>query len=247
MAYMSFQGRVYLGARDTNGQPVDLTSVGNVATLTLNPKRESLKHHETQTGERALDLTLTRTREVSFNLKLEEFLVDNLALGLYSQAVSVAAGSVSGEQVGPNAPILGARYALAHTNVDSLVLTDSAGNTLTRDQHYQASDAHGGITYLDLTGMTPPIQAAYNYAARQDLGIFTAPAPERWLRFEGVNTADDNRPVVVELYRAVFEPVGALDLINNELGELDLSGELLADPTKTPSDPLGRFGNLRGA
>ena len=40
--YASFQGRVYLGKRDVDGNPIEVRSPGNVADLKLSLKTEVL-------------------------------------------------------------------------------------------------------------------------------------------------------------------------------------------------------------
>ena len=48
--YASFQGRVFLGKRDIDGQPIEVRSPGNVAELKLSLKTDVLEHYESQTG-----------------------------------------------------------------------------------------------------------------------------------------------------------------------------------------------------
>ena len=46
MSYSSFQGRVYLGARDDQGRPIEIRSPGNVAALKVALKTDVLEHYE---------------------------------------------------------------------------------------------------------------------------------------------------------------------------------------------------------
>ena len=48
-----------------------------------------------------------------------------------------------------------------------------------------------------------------------------------YLRFEGLNTADGNKPVLVEVFKADLSPTASLDLITDELGSFELKGEAL--------------------
>ncbi len=43
--------------------------------------------------------------------------------------------------------------------------------------------------------------------------MFTQPLPERWVRFEGLNTADSNREVVIDLSRVAINPAKELSVI----------------------------------
>lgn len=74
-----------------------------------------------------------------------------------------------------------------------------------------------------------PVIVDYAYAAYTRVDAFTqANAPERYLRFEGVNTVDGKK-VIVEFFKAQFDPLTGYGLINEELGTLTMNGSLLAD------------------
>jgi hypothetical protein len=74
--------------------------------------------------------------------------------------------------------------------------------------------------------------------------MFTQPLPERWVRFEGLNTADSNKEVVIDLYRVAINPTKELSVIGNDLMKFELSGQVLADLTKSASGSLGQFGRM---
>lgn len=73
----------------------------------------------------------------------------------------------------------------------------------------------------------------YNYAGQQLVDAITQGQVERFLRFEGLNTADGNSPVVVELFRCLFDPMKDLSLISDGLGQYVLEGTLLSDSLQT--------------
>ena len=74
--------------------------------------------------------------------------------------------------------------------------------------------------------------------------MFTQPLPERWIRFEGLNTADSNREVVIDLYRVAINPAKELSVITDELLKFELSGQVLADTLKPAAGDLGQFGRI---
>ena len=76
--------------------------------------------------------------------------------------------------------------------------------------------------------------------------MFTQPLPERWIRFEGLNTADGNREVVIDLYRVAINPAKELSIITDELLKFELSGQVLADLTKPVGGDLGQPGGNGG-
>lgn len=248
--YASFQGRVYLGKRDAAGFPIELRSPGNVADLKLALKTEVLEHFESQTGQRTLDHRMVKQKSAALSLTLEAFTPENLALALYGNHTSGTAGTVTEESLGADALRVGDRYVLAHPQVASLVVTDSAVTPveLMAGVDYTADLAFGAVQLLRLTdGVTPfvaPLKASYGYGAVTEVGIFTQPLPERFVRLEGINTAQSNAQVLVELYRVAFDPLKELSLISNEYNKFELEGSLLADPTKPIDATLGQFGRI---
>ncbi len=150
------------------------------------------------------------------------------------------------EPVGGATPVVGDRYFLAHPKVSALVVVDSAGTpaTLTLGTHYTADTDFGSIQFLDFTGLTAPYKASYTYGVATEIGIFTQPLPERYLRLEGLNTAQANAKVLVELYRVAFDPLKELSLISDEYNKFEMEGSLLADTTKPYDALLGQFGRI---
>lgn len=251
--YASFQGRVYLGKRDGAGRPVEVRSPGNVAELKLSLSTEVVEHYESQSGQRTLDHRMVKQKSATVSLTIEEFTKENLALALYGHHVAGAAGTVADEPVGGAAPVVGDRYFLAHPKVSSLVLKDSStpAETLALGIDYTADLDFGAVQFLRLddggspaTPYTPPFKASYGFGAVTEVGIFTQALPERYLRFEGINTAQGNARVLVELYRVAFNPLKELALISDDYNKFEMEGSLLADPGKPLDAALGQFGRL---
>lgn len=241
MAYFSGQGRVFIGARDLNGNPQGLTFVGNVPDLKVSLSVETLEHQESQSGQRLTDLQLIKTKKGEFACTLEELIQSNLELALYGSTTAVTTGTVTDEPVISTAE-LGKLYLLGNQNVSSVIL--KAGATTVADTQYTVNAKHGSILFTDLTGVTDAITASYSYGAANVTAMFTQPLPERWVRFEGLNTADANKEVVIDLYRVAINPAKDLSVISNELMKFELSGQVLADLTKPAASQFGQFGRI---
>lgn len=247
MAYFSGQGRVYIGARDSAGNPAGLTFVGNVPELKVSLSVETLEHQEAQSGQRLTDLQLIKTKKGEFACTLEELSAGNLALALYGHSTTVAPDTVTGEAL-PNPVTAGHLYPLAHQNVSAVQIqdSDSPPKPLPAAQ-YSVNAKHGSLVILDATTGGPyvePFTVDYAFGAAQSTAMFTRPLPERWIRFEGLNTADANREVVIDLYRVAINPAKELSIITDELLKFELSGQVLADLSKPADGELGQFGRL---
>jgi hypothetical protein len=244
--YASFQGRVFLGKRDTSGNPTEVRSPGNVAELKLSLKTDVLEHYESQTGQRTLDHRMVKQKSATVKLTIEEFTKENLALALYGNHVVGTTGTVTAEPIGGATPVIGDRYFFAHPKVSTLVVVDSAGTpaTLELGTHYTADTDFGALQFLDVTGFTAPFKTSYAYGVATEIGIFTQPLPERYLRLEGINTAQGNAKVLVELYRVAFDPLKEISFISDDYNKFEMEGSLLADSSKPFDATLGQFGKI---
>jgi hypothetical protein len=247
MPYFSGQGRVYIGARDSAGNPQGLAYVGNVPELKVSLSVETLEHQESTSGQRLTDLQLIKTKKGEFACTLEELIASNLALSLYGTTTEQASGSVTGEVL-PNPVTVGSLYLLAKQNVSSVVVKDSAGTPeVLPAEQVQINAKHGSLVILDKTTGGPyvePFTVDYAYGGASSTAMFTQPLPERWIRFEGLNTADSNREVVIDLYRVAINPAKELSIITEELLKFELSGQVLADTLKPAAGELGQFGRI---
>ena len=247
MTYFSGQGRVYIGARDANGNPQGLNFVGNVPDLKISLSVETLEHQESTSGQRLTDLQLIKTKKGEFACTLEELIPVNLSLALYGTSVDQTSGTVTAEAL-PNPVTVGSLYLLAKQNVSSVVVSDASGTPKTLpESQYSLNAKHGSLSINDKTTGGPyvePFSVDYAYGATQATALFTQPLPERWIRFEGLNAADSNREVVIDLYRVAINPAKDLSVIGTELLKLELSGQVLADTFKSVSGELGQFGRV---
>jgi hypothetical protein len=247
MAYFSGQGRVYIAQRDNNGNPLALRWVGNVPDLKVTLNIDTLEHKESYSGQRLTDLQLIRGKDGEFSCTLEEISVENLELSLFGVTASVTSGNVTGETL-PTGIAAGETRLLANQFVASVVIKDSSGTpkTLPATQ-YTVHANQGAITFVDITTggpYTQPFKVDYSYGGAKRTAMFRSAQPEVWVRFDGVNLANGNSPVIVDLYRVVINPTKDLSLIGEDLQRFELSGRVLADLTKPETGALGQFGRM---
>jgi hypothetical protein len=123
---MSLQGKIFVGERDANGNPKDLRWVGNVSSFQIDLGVEKLDHYESYSGSRLKDLDLVRQKNATFTMTAEEWLADNVALGLYGKSIKTTGGTtVSGEVVSGATLAVGERYLLTNPRVSDVVVTDN--------------------------------------------------------------------------------------------------------------------------
>lgn len=246
--YFSGQGKLYYASRDANGNPGAFTFAGNVPELKVSLTTATTEHIESTDGQRQTDFRLITSKKAELSFSLEDWSLDNLAVGLYGTKVAASTGStVTGEDLG--SPEQGQYVMLKNPNVSAVVLNDSTAGTplsLVEGVDYVLNSDFGSIQIIgDMSGFVLPLKANYTYA--EDKGrvtMFTQSPPERWFRFEGLNTANQNIPVLVELYRAIVDPMKELDLINDAMLKMDMTGSALYDALRGSDQNFGNFGRV---
>jgi len=72
---------------------------------------------------------------------------------------------------------------------------------------------------------------------------FTESSQERWLRFEGLNTINDSS-VIIDMFKCSLDPLAGYQLINEELGTLEITGSVLYDNLQPGTSKYFRQVNL---
>jgi hypothetical protein len=245
MKDFSFQGKVYLGLRGSNGKPLALAWVDDASQLQVKLTNDIEERQESYSGNRLPSVRMPKAKKAEFSLTLNAFSKMNLATALSSTPVDVATGSVTGE-VFPSGLAVGDVVALDHRDISALAVTDSNATpaTLTLGTNYSLESGPGGLVkLLNLGAYTQPFKGAYTYADSVRLPMFTAGQIERYLLLDGINTVSNER-VRVRLYRCSFDPVPQLDLITDALSSLQLGGGVLYDSTNAADANLGGFGRI---
>jgi len=234
--YYSGQGVVLMASRDAAGNPTGFTNIGNCSALSVAIATTVVEHKEASSGARGIDLRLTTEVKASVNVTMESFNTANLALGLYGTETAQAGASVVAEIVTAPASVLtNQTVALAHIGVSAVVVNGPAGTpTYVLGTDYTINPEVGSLNILATGAITAGelLEVDYTYAAYDQVDALTTAQPERWLRFEGLNTADGNRAVTVDVFKFTADPLQELALIGDAVGQIQLAGGALADNTK---------------
>lgn len=252
MAYFSFQGKCYVGTKDSGtGQPNELYFVGNVPEAVISFETETIDHKESTSCSRLTDLQLETEQRVNLRIVLEELLPKNLQLALRSTLVSVSGSTVTNEQIGPDTGLATTYTPYGRTkfaDISSVTLTDSATpipNTLVADTDYSIESAdYGLIKWLSVSGDTQPYLIDYTYASQTIYPFFNTAQLSYYVVFDLCNTADSNAKFRLELFKVQLQPANEFAIINDEIGRLELDGAALYDSTLGTDANFGNFGRL---
>lgn len=223
--YFSGQGKLTI-AEYVDGKPKNYRFVGNVPKLTLGIEVDKEEHKESHSGMRAVDKVIISEQNVEVSFTLEDVNAENLALAFGANLVDVAEKSVTDE----TSPTLskGDNWILAHQNVSNVVIKDKAEQPLVVGVDYIVNEAFGRITYIsDSKTLQLPFKANYTAGTAKKVEFLKRMGVEYALRFEGLNTANNNRPVLVEVHKMTLDPASSFDLINDEINQFEITGKAL--------------------
>jgi len=255
--YFSGQGVVLLATRNaTTGEPEGFVTIGNVSALALAVATTNLEHKESTTGARGIDLRLTQEVNATVNMTIESLSQENLALGLYGTTTDVAQGTASEKTFA--SVKLGQIYSLDKIKVSTVSAEANPSGTpttLTVNENFRVNEDAGSIYFMTAAEQTAAgaaetltdedeVKVTFDHAAQKQMDALTTGQPERWLRFEGLNTADGNKPVVIDVFRFAADPLQELAMINEELANIAVEGSALADQKRTTGSKYFRVQSL---
>ena len=230
--YFSGQGVVLLARRTPQGLPMGFVPVGNVPALKISVATSSLEHKESHSGQRGTDLRLTTETKCSLSMTMENFIPENLALVSRGIVTQISNGTAANVTV---LGYLGRISIFPHLRVSAVVVKNGA-STLSAGTDYTLNSEAGSIKLANtITGFTDgtALTVDYTYETQSVVDGLSTGAEELFMRFEGLNTAQEQKPVNVEVFKISTDPFKELDLIADGVQSFVLEGSVLADNTRT--------------
>lgn len=236
-------GQLYARAYGSTALP---TPVGNCLALGL----EHTENVQTQEDFTRLGggthAEVRRVTAVALNAQLADLNVVNLARAALGTVESIDGGTETDE---PHNATRGGLVALKHiaptavtvkkgADAASATAVPMAGNYEVRGEGIFLLPEAADIADTD------KLWVSYTYGAYAAIEALTTKAVELELIFGGMNEAESGKPVVVEIFRASQGVTQALTLIGNGFNTLQVTGNVLMDPTKT-GDGVSRYYRTR--
>lgn len=247
--YLYGQGRVSLALRDaTTGVPGRFFYIGDVSALTSKLTTEKAKHVESNSGQKGTVRSFPVGKGCTLDMTWHQFDTDNLAIVLQGTSQSTVAGTVTAEVI-EGTLAAGDVFYLKNPGVSNVVIKDSTGTpiVLVLDTDYAIEDAaFGRCRLLNVGTFVQPFKADYSYAARKAVGMFTTGQKEYALRYEGVNLAEGNAPIMADYYKIAPDVLAELALITSgtDVAGMPVTCEVLRDTSKPNSGALGQYGHI---
>jgi hypothetical protein len=222
-------GKAYLRVA---GASAGLKELGNVSALAFNvtPQQESLPDYTQPGGGTYAEIR--RIESVEASITMHDLNPHNVALALLGGSAAVTGASVVDEaHTGYKSGFI----KLAHPGPYTGVVVTGAGGTPTyvADTDYEVRA--GGIFVLAAGAITDGLALLidYTYVTYDKVEAITEASKEYEIVFDGLNEARSGKRVRVDAYKVRLSPTQTLDLISQSFGELQVTGTVLKDTSKT--------------
>jgi hypothetical protein len=246
--YLYLQGEVWIGDRSVTGSVPSFINIPEVDELTLAISQEKVTHISKRASMRVKDLDVTVMSSLTGTLKFSSATADMLRQALFGAKATVAAGTITAVSLGT--VVAGEWYKIPgdYRDITLTYIKDSAGSpaTMVNGTDYQIDLAAGMVKCLIATGTMPWLITGTS-GVGTGVGLLNERKFEKWLRFKGINVADGDNSVTMDLYKISFSPTKALQLLaaGNEPTQLEIEFEALKDTTKSASATFGNMGDIK--
>jgi hypothetical protein len=179
---------------------------------------------------------------------MEDMTSANMQTLLYGQNNSFS-GTVTAEVV---VGYVGKMTPLVNMNLSSFTTlkNQALSTTYVKNTDYTVDLSNGTIS-IPATGSAITdgqiLSAAYVYNTYTKVGIGTSNQPFFALRFEGLNTANTNSAVIVDMYKTKLYPLESLILISDQINQLQVNGRMFKNQFMTDTRADGLYMRIKQA
>jgi hypothetical protein len=221
-----------------------LREVGNCSNLSVSYEEDAREQTDFTKGGGGVYASIKRINNATCSFTWLDFSPRNLREVLFGGVTVTTGGTVVNEA---SVAYRGGLSKTVHPNPTVVTVQNQAGTvTYVNNTDYEVRG--GGIWITPNSAMTDgqAIRFNYTYAAYDTIEGLIASAPELEMLFEGVNEADSNTFVNLDLWRVKLGPPSDVQFISEEFGQLEIEATLISDPTKTGAG-ISKFLRVRQA
>lgn len=220
-------GQVYM--REA-GAEAALIAVGNVSVLALEITEDEKTLQDFTRPGGGQWAAVSRVTGVNASMTLHDLDPVNLARAVYGGTSAVTGSTVTNEA---HTAYQGGLIRLAHPNPTAVTVTSSpVGTTYVANTDYEVRPE--GIMILEggIADATD-ILINYTYGAYDVVQALTEGSKTFEFSFGGLNEANSNSPVILDIFRLQVSAAANLSLIGDDFAALEVTGKVLLDSTKT--------------
>lgn len=250
MGYLLGRGDILIGDRDPGSGAILALTRFHTPMFEVEIKEDRAVHYNSSDAVKGKDLSVVAQMDGTANIEIDDFKPEVLAMALGGEASVQSAGPTFTAKAFPANVAAGQTYAVpdGHVNLATLTIVDSNGTpaTLSVGTHYTVDLPSGLVTFTSLGSLTPPFKAAGQVASGANIvSIMTRRGAEKFIRFDGINLADGDKPVVVDIYRgAIGTSKISVKTDGNDVNKCSFTADLLKDPKALFDSAFGKYGRF---
>lgn len=216
------------------GSTAAMRHVGNVSKLSIKQKLKTIDIKDYTKPGGGTRNKIERIDSVTVDMTWLEFMTENLVLACGGTSSNVPSATVATE---PITFVKGGLIRLAHP-ITSVTEVKTGATTYTEGTDYTVSA--GGLFIPDSSTIVDATEGTvtYGHPTYDQVEAGTQMSTELEMFFEGLNEANSDTPMLVELWRVHMPPVDELALLtgSDNPAEMSFSSEALRDATKTAAN-----------
>ena len=246
--YYYGHGELWLGDRAADGTVATFENFPEVDEMSISLGSESVSHMSKRSSIRVKDLDVVVGTSATGKIVMSTFSASLLKTYLFGSSAAVGAGTLTAVSLGT--VTAGNWYKIPgdYRDITLTYIKDSAGSpaTLVNGTDYEIDLAAGMVKCLIATG-TMPWKITGTSGAGTGVGLLQTRKFEKYLRFKGINIADGDNSVTVDLYKVQIKPSKDFQLLGsgNEPNKFEIEFEILKDSTKSTTATFGQLGDVK--
>lgn len=229
------QGIVLISELDSNYNPVGFKEMGDVSDLSFDTSVEKLEYTENQSGQGNTAYSKIKKSTTNATMTTPSATKDNMERLLNGSRTDIAAGTGA---TSTGTAKLGYVLPVGKIKVSNLVVKGTGAKSATTyvlDKNYTANLDNGSIYVMTAAEQTAAGAVAsvadgdvlgftFDHAAQTTIEAAGSLGKTVAVRFEGLNTAKNNEPVLVEIPRFQADPTKSFKAIGQELNIFEAAG-----------------------
>jgi len=227
----SGEGETFLKRRGVSAKKIN---IGLHKALNFAISEETKTQPENRFGVGGVANTKTTISNFEGTLTLQHWSVENLAIALRGESTLIATGTVTDE---PHNDVFAGDLVRTDFVYDpeATVTVKKGAATLVLDTDYALRATGSGILLIEGGAVIDGDDINISYTKNKFYAIegLVVPAYEYELFFDGINTADANNPVPLDIFRVKFGFANSFAMKGSEFTDLEIKFSVLSDPSKT--------------
>lgn len=216
-----------------------LNEFGNASALTFAIGEDKTTQKDYRTAQGGNAASASTIADITGSITGLSYQPDVMRIALRALIEDVSTVPIAAEVVLLNSDSLTELDYIPDMAIGVVLTSDTGGTPIVLTEGTDFTIVSGCIKILPAATIVSDDNVsaiAYTPLAQYKIKALAAAATEYRLVFNGFNTADSDKAVVVSVHRVKFSAAQALDLITDDYGELPLDFEVLADESRVVGD-----------